>query len=1096
MRRFFLFAVSALLAAAVGGAAESALNGGVVIRAQEGVDLVPLTAVTNRIAWAAKPLLADGDLEKWRQTGIRPIPIGGEKQVTTFRGTYQGTSDFSAEVYLAADYSNLYLGIRTIDDRKPSPGRFEIAFADARSALIKGWRDVGQRYSPDDVHFGFSLKGDGSATPTVYRAQHRMDSGALEFACGNETERRALIDSGVAVQQQAGKMLCAHKDGFISLQIPWRTLQPLDPVAGTPFRMNLAIYDDDGTASHVLAFAPGLVGTYSGYHFPVFEMPEPPADVRYGLRASLAKKEWSSDKVAFDVTVRTAAAFEGSVEVASFSLPVKTRAGVAYQAKLEVESAALPAGKPAPFAVRLKDAQGRVVATERVVAPTKDDSVTIFHRATIEAMIAELKASADRYRTLIGQMAERGLDLTYPRAWLAMMDMFVETSSDGMVVRDAPRVIRNMRYFKDVVCPRAFAYAERVLADPSRQWIVPATDPGKLTMRDGYFWNPDGKPVFLWGPCLFWYLRGEAHYAWEMGFNSVGPEISDSPRPSDELLRQDYMRGFYEHKMRINLPVRAPALELTGKDETTSKLLADHPDLKNLDANNFMPFLVQHAAVKPAVDECFRESIAFNNRYRGIGSFWLWNEPSYNNWSPRTQHDFRQALQRRYGGKIENLNRMWRSAYGSFDEVPSVTGCDAANPAPWIEFQNFRNNLLNDFFSCLHATSRKYRPDMPTHVKFMSMTLGNMDLERIQEPFEIIGRDGNCFPRDTLFADFFRCVAPEKPIVDTEVHIWYGGDHLVNSVAWRLALHGLAEANWWCWHSNPRFSDSVRNAESLNALVMSGLDVRRLFADYVHPAATNRPAYAVYFPTAIAGCTSGLIDQLRYDAAPALSSLGERPYFVSERQIARKKALAAEKTLFVFGPTYATEAAYATIRDWVWKGGTLVTVTNAFDRNELGLTGRDTQYLIPRNEGEAYADGMTLHRVHGGRVITLDALASCAPNLRYAESRRIFGIFREKEGLAPTVDIVQTGDKAGEEQMREADYRLRKAEDGAWILVGHFGRWWTGVPYAIRAKHPIRRIVNKVDDTVVYEAKPGEARTEVAIPMDGFAKVYRIELGE
>ena len=163
-------------------------------------------------------------------------------------------------------------------------------------------------------------------------------------------------------------MLCAHKDGFISLQIPWRTLQPLDPVAGTPFRMNLAIYDDDGTASHVLAFAPGLVGTYSGYHFPVFE------------------KEWSSDEVAFDVTVRTAAAFEGSVEVESFSLPVKTRAGVAYQAKLEVESAALPAGKPAPFAVRLKDAQGHVVATARVVAPTKDDSVTIFHRATIEAI--------------------------------------------------------------------------------------------------------------------------------------------------------------------------------------------------------------------------------------------------------------------------------------------------------------------------------------------------------------------------------------------------------------------------------------------------------------------------------------------------------------------------------------------------------------------------------------------------------------------------------------------------------------------------------------------------------------------------------------
>lgn len=1121
-------AAGALAAGGTCAAGESPLSGGVVIKSQEAVDLTPLAATTNALAWAARPMPADGDAAKWKAAGVKPHVLAGDRHASALRGAYGGADDLSAEVYLAADFDNLYVGVKMKDDRPPAPSHVEIAFTTAQAPLIVGWRDVGQRNLPDDVHFAFRPQADGSIRPMVYRAQNRMDAGALQLACGSETERRAQLDLGEGVQQKSGKVFTALKDGFMDITIPWRTLQPLDPVAGGEFKMNLAVYDrdgEDGKKECVVAFAPGLVNVFSGYHFPVFRMPVPPDGPGCAIGGLLPERNYLMRDVPFAVSVRTSEPFEGKVELVSgdggrplTGMDVKTAAGKPATLTLKADSESLPEGEGIRFSVRLVARDGRIVAAAPVVAPTKDDSITIYHKASIMRLIDVLKADADGYRKTIAELERRGLDTVYPRAWLAMMDMFVANSLEYDIKLDPPRVIRNTKYLKEVIYPKAVAYARRVLADPSRQWIVPHGDPAKMTMRDGYFWNEQGKPEFFWGPGLFWYLRKDAHYTWELGFNSIVPELSDSGAPQAELERQAYMKEMAARKIRMNAPVRVPDLQLTGADVRASKLLKENPDVKNLDPNNFMAFIVQHPAVRPVIDTGMRDSIAFNNRYPGISSFWLWNEPWYTNYSEMTRKDFVKAMRRKYGNSVERLNARWKTAYADFDDIRLIQWPDPKNYAPWYDFQCFRDDLLDAFFSTLHATSRRYRPDMPTHVKFMSQSIASFDVERFQEPYEIIGRDGNGSDRDNLYLDLFRSVAPEKPIIDTEVHIWYANDAVVNEVAWDLALHGLADGNWWCWHSNPRFSDSIRNAQSMNALVMSGLDIRRLFADYVHPVAAERAPLATFFPTMCERRTDVKILRMRYEVSGSAYSLGYRPFYVTERTIGSKKALDGERFLFAPETMYTKESTFARIRDWVRKGGTLLTTRDGFCSNEYDDP-RDTRQLIPAAGGEPYGENMTVHKVREGRVVTIDDIRLLSDPVdnggqclgggggeemeaRRQIYRKALATFLAKEGLEKEVCVRQVGREAALDQMLRYDWRATKIGENVWsVIVREGSAKWT-IPVEIAARRPIRRIVNMVDDEVVYEA-PSKAnplnwgaagKTSVVIPARDFVKVYRVEL--
>jgi len=260
-------------AGALAASIEDALDGAICIKSQEAVEHVPVVAVTSRVPWAASPVRVDGDLGEWRKSGASPSAVlAGEKHASWFKGTYGGGNDLAATLWLCRDDQYLYLALEIEDDRPPAPDRVSIAFADARSKLILGWRDVGQRVGADDVGTLFLLGKDESVRLHWSHIQRRMDHTMVQNSFGTEAERRAFLEEGgggaafkakifskMSRRMDGGKSVTAFEAAF-----PWKCLAPYVPVSYQPLKFNVVVEDKDedaaGVSSGAVGWTPGLLG--------------------------------------------------------------------------------------------------------------------------------------------------------------------------------------------------------------------------------------------------------------------------------------------------------------------------------------------------------------------------------------------------------------------------------------------------------------------------------------------------------------------------------------------------------------------------------------------------------------------------------------------------------------------------------------------------------------------------------------------------------------------------------------------------------------------------------------------------------------------
>ena len=80
---------------------------------------VPVQNIEQQVKWMAKPIKIDGDKSDWEKSGVKPVHLGGDKNATWFKGKYGGEADFAADVWLARDFDNLYIGVEIKDDKLP-----------------------------------------------------------------------------------------------------------------------------------------------------------------------------------------------------------------------------------------------------------------------------------------------------------------------------------------------------------------------------------------------------------------------------------------------------------------------------------------------------------------------------------------------------------------------------------------------------------------------------------------------------------------------------------------------------------------------------------------------------------------------------------------------------------------------------------------------------------------------------------------------------------------------------------------------------------------------------------------------------------------
>ena len=965
----------------------SALDGAIAIKSQEAVVDAPLQKLDYRVKWMTKPIQIDGEKVDWAASDVRPVRLAGDQYATWFKGIYGGEKDFAANVWLGRDFDNFYIGIEMEDDKHPVPSRIEVAFTHADTPLIVGWQDVGMRYKPDDLHAVFVVNPDRSVGIHWAHVQSRMDCSVVQDSYGSEAERRAILEQNGAKSTDSYKIFakasCQEKESgqsvsFVEIAIPWKSLLPFDPVKGLPIKMNIGLFDQDGEGteqvSGALAWLPGLVGTYSGAHFPTLTFEPPQGRSGIDAFAQVPAFHYLNRDIMANVSLLNAGA--------STTGKLQLLAAPGKEAPLAEEEITVPSGGSATtIAVnsehvgkaqlalmgRLVLGNGKTVEFP-VLAPRSNNEITIQTVAEIQAVMTRLEQNTAALSNLYARVESAGLDTVYPRAYLTLLQMFAGRCRSDFAAGDSDRVLRNTEHLEGVYA-KATAYMNAILKDPAKQLTVPPTfNPEKLKIRDGY-WYDGKRPVFLWGPCTFWYMIQDTPLVKELGFNSVCPEVRTGEKEHDKAV--EHMEFWRTNGVHVNASIGVPDLGLTGADVRASKLLQQHPELKNLDPNNFLSFVIQHSIVREKITEAFGIGIPFWKQFKGVNSYWLWNEPWYVNYSELTRKDFIAAMKKKYKD-VAALNTRWKSGYTSFDDIQLIKWPDPKNYAPWYDFQQFRDDLLVDFFSFLNKTSKKYNRKMPTHTKFMAASLHSFSIERLQECYDIAGHDGSAGDRDIPFLDLCRSVYPEKPLSDTEVHIGYGGKISVDNQVWRLAFHGLADGNWWCWTANHNFSDSVGNAESMDALAFSGLDLQRLMVPHIHALVTKEKPIATLFPDVVERRSDVKMVRLRFEVAVAQYMLGLQPFYATEKRIAEGE-LNKHEVLFAGESAYVKDTTYQKVLAFVKKGGTLIVTKGGFSTNEYGDP-RDASELVQPEGGEAYGDGARVYALGKGKVVCIDEI--------------------------------------------------------------------------------------------------------------------------
>ncbi len=972
--------------------AAEGMQGGVTILSQEAVVTIPIAGVTSVVAWAKSPIRVDGDLSDWRENGIKPQLFSGDAHASWSLGKYSGEEDLNVAMRLCRDDRNLYVAMEIADDRLPAPGRIEFSFVKDDTRLIAGWQDVGMRYGADDAHMVFQLGKNDTLGMMWAHIQQRMDRGVINHSFGTETERREYMERTRGIDDLGAKVYSkfvrSEKDGktvtHFEAAFPWPMLTPYIPLSYAPLKMNFVVHDKDESNGQVagigaVGWLPGLNGVYSGAHFATLLLEPPAGRSATDVYGQILDNHFVNQNISATLAFFNPGDKAQKADVSVFSEPGSAEAPVVSQ-KVDVppgyskKTFTFHSEKVGQTKCRFKARvtfDGGAAQTLTLQAPSQDNRVTIQPVSEIQAKIDVLVSHTQTLSNLFAKIEAKGLDTAYPRAFLTLHDMFVPRCNEDLKRGDSARVLRNCAHLEKMFEEHK-AYMEAVLKKPSKQLLLPArVTPDRLQIKNGY-WSADGRPVFLWGPCFFWYMRQNVRQVGELGFNSVCPEIplNKLSNTNQEVVAQ--MKDWYDMGLLVNASMSVPDLQLTGRDVRVSKILKEHPDLANVDQNNFLPFLVQHPVARAAIADGFQKSIGFWRDFPGVRSYWLWNEPWYLNYSEQTRRDFiSQYLKPRYQ-TIDALNKRWKSQYASFDEIQLTKDPDPANTAPWYDFQQFRDMLLADFFGFLNTTAKSIDPSRPTHTKFMASSLHSFNIEKLQAPYDIAGHDGNNGDRDIIFLDYCRSLYPEKPLVDTEVHIWYGGKTMVDLVAWRLALHGLADGNWWCWTANSGFSDSLGNAESMHALTVSGLDLQRLFHPYMYALNTKPATVATLFPDVVERRGDLKLVRLRHEVAPGQYSLGVRPFYVTESRIAQGE-LAKHKLLVTADADHVKDSTYQGTVNFVKDGGLVITLRGSFARNEYG-DARDTSELIKPAGGEPFCEGARIYPLGKGRVIVIDSL--------------------------------------------------------------------------------------------------------------------------
>jgi hypothetical protein len=541
------------------------------------------------------------------------------------------------------------------------------------------------------------------------------------------------------------------------------------------------------------------------------------------------------------------------------------------------------------------------------------------------------------------------------------------------------------------VCQAAIRELEARLSTGAPRQPAPSAQEAVLRVSDGEFRNPAGTPVFLFG------------------FNFDSGTIDPKVR---QALSANTCGGFFGGGMAGNYLDRTKEAPIPAQTDFMIKAMNDHPgmaadflfliwqdsnipqwmktwkDSATATGNHFSIIDPDNPASLRIDEQIYRQAATALAPHNGttvpLVLYDLANEPGFTSLSPLTLQKFHQWLRVQYSQNLPALNQAYGKAYKDFESVPRDLQGAPAQRYDWLAFNQER---VTSLFMNERKAIKSADPKSAVYIKLMpnywevrdlieADPKGGINYEKLEPVQDVMGIDttvreadgdfGMKFQAQGMACDFFKSIAPGKPILDCEWHGINGRpdpnapSHLlpvsptyVSAAVWHGFLHGLRGMYAWYWSrywqiSLPdleparEFSHSLlTQPAALDALGRTWFNIQRL-EEYVVPFAHASSPVRVFFsePSRLLSATFQSEFTTAYEG---VDFQDEAVRMVTDTQAAR--GLEGVKGILVPPCPFLGEGAYQSLLGYARKGGPMVVVGDAtFGFNERGQA-RSTQAL-------------------------------------------------------------------------------------------------------------------------------------------------------
>ena len=569
------------------------------------------------------------------------------------------------------------------------------------------------------------------------------------------------------------------------------------------------------------------------------------------------------------------------------------------------------------------------------------------------ALLDERWARLEHVSELLRAADKAGTPVDYERSAFLVAQMFVPYGREDVHNGREERALQVAREVRDLL-----TYVETSLAEKRHRRPVPRVDISKIEIRDGLFFAPctlddriEERPVFLTGYGHFSQVVKDLPLLARMGINVIQIEIG----PTHVVVSENEI-STAQITGRI-----LPALDRAAASGVgIALLLSPHyfpdwamkqwPELANK-GGGFLHYSIHAPQARRIIETYLRTIIPLIRDHPALQSLCLTNEPIYTDpgGDPWLLEQWPSYL-RQVHGTIKKLNRVYRTDFESFDEVPfpQLKFGPKADRALLYDATVFNQETFAEWHRWMADIVHSMAPDIPVHAKVMNpidvrTVFRGTDPALFANFSQINGND--CaflynFGEDewvsrwleqNMYLDIQRSMRL-LPVFDTEHHIIRDRQQRVvppehvYTALWQGAVHGQGGSTIWVWErtydGKSDFEGSIMHRPACAAAVgRCALDLMRLSRE-VAALQSVRPEVALPFSTAsyLRGKSH---ERSLFAAYTALNFCGIPVGFVTDRQMAHGD-LSRYRTIILPEKTATTPEAIRGLAQFVRDGGRVV----------------------------------------------------------------------------------------------------------------------------------------------------------------------------